>query len=314
MPEQRVPMGFDLYQAAENFYREFPARKADTIIADVNGTADELRERMRGIYTYADRRIPGWMDDWLLRNASPSVKHLACDDDGNFHDPDVEDAGQIDAMVMLSPAGAPKGKTVSESILRDYFLRHASLRAHYRNNNMVIPDEPGFDNDDYWLWKVFDHESAHVLFARDPQARRSGGMSPHFEESVCDSYALIRHCQRFGADTGFDRALILNRARLIPDMRTPYARAHMTVACLEAVRVMDRQELISLSPQQSFDRAVKIAREHALSRELISQFCDAAFGARDLKIRELAPYYAKSGLPPALVGDYIESQRVMQPH
>jgi hypothetical protein len=178
---------------------------------------------------------------------------------------------------------------------------------------MIIPDEPGFANDDYWLWKVFDHESAHVLFAHDPGARKFGGRGPHFEESVCDAYALIRHFQRFGADTGFDRALILNRARLIPDMRTPYARNHMTVACLEAVRATDRGELMSLTPHQCFDRAVSIARSHALSRDLLGDFADAATESRDLDAGELAAYYAKSDLPPILVRDYIEAGLVMQP-
>ena len=305
---------FDLYQAAEGFYREFPARKADTVIADVNGTADELRARMRGIFPYADRRFPGDMAEWVLRDRSPQVKHLVSDDDGIFRDPDVEDGGQIDASIILSPARAPKDKSFRESIIRDYFLKRASLTAHYRNNNIVVPDEPGFDNDDYWLQKVFDHESAHALFAHDPGARKFGGRGPHFEESVCDAYALIRHYQRFGADTGFDRALILNRARLIPDMRTPYARSHMTVACLEAVRAMDRAELMSLSPQQSFDLAVRVARDHSLSNGLLDDFGNAASESRDLKTADLARYYAKSALPPVLVGDYIDAELTLQPN
>ena len=308
-----IAFSFDLYQAAEGFYREFPARKADTVIADVNGTADELRARMRGIFTYADRRFPGTMAEWLLQNASPSVKHLASDDDGVFHDPDVEDCGQIDVSILLSPARAPEGKSVSESILRDYFLKQASQTARSRNQDIIVPDQPGFDNDDYWLQKVFDHESAHVLFAHDRGAQKFGGRGIHFEESVCDAYALIRHYQRFGADTGFARAMVLNRARLIPDMRTPYARAHMTIACLEAVRAMDRQELVNLSPQQSFDLAVRTARDHALSKDLLDEFGNAAADSRDLDADELVSYYAKSGLPPALVGDYIEAARVMQP-
>jgi hypothetical protein len=303
-----VNVAFDLKQATEDFYRDFPALKAALIVVDIAGTPEtQLETLAAALRGRRDITFNPKQAESLLRNRGPSVAHLV-NDDGDLREPDIEDAGMPLVTFLFTHGGAPADKSYSEVLLRDYFLQQCSLRAYYeRRDAIAIPDGEPFRNDDYWLYKVFDHEAAHVLFKHLRAAACFGARGGNFEECVSDSYALIRHIQRFGGDTGFGRAMIMNRARLIPAMDTPYARAHMTVSCIEAVAAMDPAELQGLTPEQTFTLALRIADRHALKQDLLDRFAAASEKSRGCPVAERAGFYVDNGLPAPLVDDFLQA-------
>ncbi len=307
---------FSFEEAVEEFFHEFPARRADTQIFDVSLPPDALRREVEERLSRLPRGFfPARMVESLLNGVGPSVTRYYDDEDGNIHETEVGDFGPPALCVMFAHSRAPADKSFAESLLKDYFLSKSSNAAYYRQRDFVkIPDEPAFRTDDYWLWHVFDHEAAHVLFKHEEAARPYGGRGINFEECVSDVYSLIRHYQRFGADTGFDRAMSLGRARLIPDMNDKYANAHMTVAAIEAARALDKGGLMNLSPRESFALAVATVEKSALSRKLLDEFADAAVETSQLQPVQMARFYARSGLPASVIGAYMDAALTLQKH
>lgn len=308
---------FNFDDAVEEFFNAFPERRRDTHIFNLSLPEKTLtREMLERLSRLKGGFLPASVIGRLVNHRGPAVGRFYQDDYGEeFCERDIGDYGPPPLTVMMAPGRAPQDKSFSESVLRDYFLSKSSHGAYYRQRNILrIPDEPAFSNDDYWLWHVFDHESAHVLFGHEKAAAPFSARETHFEECVSDVYSLIRHYQRFGADTGFDRAMILSRARLIPDMHTKYARGHMTVAALEAVRALDKDKLMNLEPRDAFALAVQTVEQNHLSHELLNQFADAAVKTARLEPVELVRHYAGSRLPSQLVGDFIDASLALQNH
>lgn len=115
---------------------------------------------------------------------------------------------------------------------------------------------------------IFDHELAHALIK---QAQGEKQLS----EGTADSYAAIRHIQRFGSETGTVEKLFKRRAAtgILWDFD------HFTSPALESLlEVLDDIDVTTLSPHETARLAEYVAQAGNLSAQ---------------QVRALTPYFNK---------------------
>jgi len=218
---------------------------------------------------------------------------------------------------ILLPPPTINDRPFAAYVLTDYFNKIAVAD---RLPPPQIPDAKPYRENSYWHQFAFDHETGHCL--DDNSADRA--YSRHQRECFADIFGLIRHYQRHGIETGFDRALLHMRARLTGLMDNVYSTEHMTAACLLAVAVMSpaqKQALASLSPQQAVEGAFAIVSATALSPQ--QQKTLAAIAQRNVphgdngdhlgfSITVAETLRSQSDLPDFLAPIWLDSVRTMQ--
>lgn len=108
---------------------------------------------------------------------------------------------------------------------------------------------------------AFDHELGHVII---PNAAYADG-DENLAECIADAYAVIRHFQRYGADSGAVDELVRNRSfGLIFGSAGP-GRSHFTSPVVEQI-LAKRYDIDwdSLTPYQTTQLARRFAMEHAM--------------------------------------------------
>jgi len=162
------------------------------------------------------------------------------------------------------------GGTFSRFLLTDYFTQQ-NKRSPGLDKLMPgtrFPTGDVYRNNAYWKANTFDHECGHALASYMriwATGKHSRDFNTNRDESFADAFALIRHYQRFGTDTGFTEPCIMDRARLLPFLNRDYAYKHLTLAALKAVAAMDHEKLARMTPHQAAELAADVVQHHSLS-------------------------------------------------
>jgi hypothetical protein len=109
----------------------------------------------------------------------------------------------------------------------------------------------------------FDHETGHIL---------ASDMKGVLGENLADSYAMLRHLQRFGADSkeadycGFRRAV---------DFIMTGIDSHVTTFSVDKILIDSKAaDFISLSPRQTLDIAKDYARQNTPSKKEMTKVAE----------------------------------------
>ena len=145
----------------------------------------------------------------------------------------------------------------------------------------------------------FDHETAHLLCPGGSEG------DPRTKECIADAYAVIRHFQRFGADTGVIRNLTAMRT---VEMILGHEDDHFTAPVVEKI-IADSQttDFSALTPAETIALATRYAADNAMDVQLVS-YMAGNFNALDFKpiylahgnfssLRKLGELVLKTTLP-----------------
>ncbi len=275
----------DIAAATEEFYREFPDHKDKTVIVDRSAFSSS-HAAIRSFEDKIDEHIRGVMQH-VADNGNFIQKKLVQRDG-------VEDAlkaffeMQLEAIFSSSlahavPLNVKLGQKEFESGFRvvcpaspdtavdtllekfrtpafiqmgiaDAFEWEATVMTHLKG----VPEE--LDDAEMWQRFVLDHELGHAVTLRGTD--RSLAVDHDFTnllECMADAYALIRHYQRYGEDSGFGDYLA--------GLRTTAAIyqgdiGHYSTEAIETVIALNKEgKLAELTPQQSRDLAVEIGHK-----------------------------------------------------
>lgn len=106
---------------------------------------------------------------------------------------------------------------------------------------------------------VLDHELGHVL--AEHGGRNAYSRTMH--ECVADSFAALRHMQRFGTYSPALDSLLLHRAQRLVSLQGARHAEHFTSFTLEKLLDMrGHVDMARLTPQQTRDLATRIALAH----------------------------------------------------
>lgn len=175
----------------------------------------------------------------------------------------------IGTSLILLPPPVIDGRSFGHFFLTHYFNKKVDQNYALPAPRSVLSGP--ITNDSYWLSQVFDHEVGHMHFydgARHLLTRDA----PADNECFADCYALVRHFQRFGTDTGFAAALINSRARLLGFMHRDYARIHMTAMATHFLsRNINKDLLKKSAPKDAIEIAAQAVNASRLSADHYTQ-------------------------------------------
>lgn len=137
--------------------------------------------------------------------------------------------------------------------------RCVMLTTSVRGINLLGKDIPAAQN----IFFVLDHELGHVLAEHGGR----GSYSRTMHECVADSFAALRHIQRFGTDSAAIEGLLLHRAQRLVSLNGPRHAEHFTSFTLE--KVLEIKDLIvekTAAAFKPFKDALEKGEAQALKR------------------------------------------------
>ena len=138
-----------------------------------------------------------------------------------------------------------------------------------RGINLLGRDIPAAQN----IYFILDHELGHILAEHGGR----GGYGRTMHECVADSFAALRHIQRFGTATKAVEGLLLHRAQRLVSLNGERHAEHFTSFTLEKVlETKAHVDIARLTPQQTLDLATRIAVTQT-PNDLIVETTTAAF-------------------------------------
>jgi hypothetical protein len=156
--------------------------------------------------------------------------------------------------------------------------------------NLMGPSVPLLHN----VYFILDHELGHAVAENGHRNHNSQTM----HECVADSFAALRHIQRFGPDTTSLEKLMLRRAQRLVSLTGQRHAEHFTGFTLEKLlEIKDKVDIQRLSPEQTKALATRMALAHTpndLSVQKIAksfqpfQHLLAQGATGDLPLRKLA--------------------------
>ena len=320
---------FDTTKAIQEFYQDFPEHKDDIFFVDSSNGGDyrsitrEFHDRAQGAAAKNGAHVNwGYAHD-LVRSQDPVTYTMAKDGDvwsySNKKHPLMDFVG----MSLASR----HGEIFSRFLLTDYFARQNKY-IHSPDLNKKMPDlkfpnDPVYRNNAYWQANTFDHESGHALASFrnvwNTDTRNKDTYNTNRDECFADCFALVRHYQRFGTQTGFTEPCIMDRARLLPYMNHDYAYQHLTLACLQEIAGMGREKLARLTPHETVSLVANVIRHHSLTPTQLAVLSRTANGGNGALHEDgfggLIAYYAHAALNEKepwlrpLVNSYFDSVR-----
>jgi hypothetical protein len=301
------PADFNTETAIAEFYRDFPEHAGNVFFIDTtrNATYRSLVDRFRDAAKATAAEVHGRVN-WLY------ARTLYHD-----HNPVTYAVGKNGADWWYSNKTTPlmdfigmsvasrHGGTFSRFLLTDYFTQQ-NKRSPGLDGLMPktrFPDAAIYRENAYWKANTFDHECGHALASYMKiwaTGKHSRDFNTNRDESFADAFALIRHYQRFGADTGFTEPAIMDRARLLPFLNRDYAYKHLTLAALKAVAAMDHNKLARLTPRQAAAVAADVVEHHSLTPAQLTALGKIAAGGEKVLKREgfadLIGYYEQAAV------------------
>lgn len=177
-----------------------------------------------------------------------------------FVEPDTQGAAEVhrymqdigDRMRFMKHAEEYRAEGNSAVIYGLPRGRCVILTTSARGINLFGKDIPIAQN----IYFVLDHELGHVLAEHGGR----GGYSRTMHECVADSFAALRHMQRFGTASPAIEGLLLHRAQRLVSLHGPRHAEHFTSFTLEKLlEIKDQVDVARLTPQQTLDLATRIA-------------------------------------------------------
>lgn len=155
----------------------------------------------------------------------------------------------------------PAGGDYSARVLKSLFVGQEIIP---NNAFPVMPRD--FNDTAMWQRYALDHELGHAVTSlkRDP-AQMKISSSANRAECAADAYAMIRHFQRYGADSKFPQ--------LIRDLRNMNAAhrgdvTHWTARAIDVVIGLNNKgQIANLTPKQARDLASRIADKVQLNAD-----------------------------------------------
>ena len=317
---------FNTETAIADFYRDFPEHTGNVFFIDTthNATYRTLVDRFRDAAKATAAAVHGrvnWAYARMLYRDHDPVTYTVDKKGGDWWYSNR--TTPLMDFVGMSVANR-HGGTFSRFLLTDYFTQQNRRSPGFDKlmPKARFPAGAVYRNNAYWKANTFDHECGHALasymriWATGPHSR---DFNTNRDESFADAFALIRHYQRFGTDTGFTEPCIMDRARLLPFLNHDYAYKHLTLAALKAVATMDREELARMTPRQAAKIAADVVQHHSLSPEQLTALGKIAEGGEKALKRDgfagLIGYYEqqavsdREGWLRPLVQSWLESAK-----
>lgn len=265
----------DVAAAVEEFYQEFPQHRKDVFVLNPQQHTDgkaAVAAHEAGFAKLAEE---------FPKAMLPFAKSLAA---GAFKHKLPMSVNVTDSMFALKPDTPifarivmPAGDEYTAKKLHGMFTGKGP-----RGSFPVMKDE--FNNSEMWQRYVLDHELGHALtqMSMNKQSMKVSSLG-NKAECEADCYSMIRHYQRYGAQSDFPD--------YIRDLRNMNAIQrgdviHWTSPALDEVISLNKQgKLANLTPAEARDLAVDIAKRKHLSADaennMTSAFVQTLKLARD---------------------------------
>ncbi len=269
----------DLGAAIAEFYAEFPQHRKDVFILNHQAfaTGKEAVESIAADIDALQKEFP--------QAKTKFAKSLAL---GTFE-------GKLPCSVNISESSfngkkdtkifgrivIPAGEQFTARVMKSIFAANDP----FPNSEFPVM-APQHNNTEMWQRYVLDHELGHALtmVSIDKQSQKETSFG-NKAECEADAYAMIRHFQRYGADSDFPA--------YVRDLRNMNAVhkgdiTHWTSRAIERVIVLNQQgALAHLTPEQSRDLAVEIAGQTALSADAAHNMQEAFAATRKIMAQGL---------------------------
>lgn len=249
----------DIAQAIAEFYGDFPEHVQDVFILNHQGfaTGKEAVASIEGRIANLQKTFPAAKAGFAKSLALGAFEgKLPCS--VNISESLFTQSAEVKIFGrIVIPAGAEFTARVMKSIfVADDPMPNTAFPMMASEHN----------NTEMWQRYVLDHELGHAvtMISIDRQSGKSSSLG-NKAECEADAYAMIRHFQRYGADSTFPAYLSdLRNMNVVHkgDVTHWTSRAIDYVIALNAAGALAR-----LTPQESRDLAVKIAVKTHLSAD-----------------------------------------------
>jgi hypothetical protein len=148
--------------------------------------------------------------------------------------------------------------------------RGSCIMLNTRKNaiNLMGPSVPLQHN----VYFILDHELGHAVAENGRHNRNSHTL----HECVADSFAALRHIQRFGGNTTSLEKLMLHRAQRLVSLQGHRHAEHFTGFTLEKIlEIKDKADIQRLSPAQTKALATRMALAHTPNDEIVLKIAKA---------------------------------------
>ncbi len=277
---------YTVKEIKEEFFRDFPEMEgiAHFMNPEDYNNIEEISDSIRPLIKESTEYNLSHMNDGLLKNMTINSDEAK----ENMHS--INMAGAIGAIVRGHPFllplmrpdnvdsmagkkclifGGKEGLHANDMVWctmtamsGNFFSNFSpSLREelqHEMQKHYTIPKELSDEN----IIKTFalDHEIAHAITM--PDIKKTQNLSQdvaQYMECIADSYAMVKHYQRYGEDSNFGE--YWSAVRDVTAVMVPET-VHWTTEAIEKVMDMNKQGLIKdLSSREAIDLAIKIADE-----------------------------------------------------
>jgi len=269
----------NLAKAIAEFYEDFPEHKNDVFIlnhqsfatgkAAVDNIAPQLAA-LQEAYPVAKMGFAKSLALGMFEGKLPCSVNIA---ESTFNNkPDVKIFGRI---------VIPAGDEFSATLMKSIFVSNDPLP------NGKFPTMAAVHNDtEMWHRYVLDHELGHAvtMLNIDKQSMKTSSFG-NKAECEADAYAMIRHFQRYGADSTFPQYV-----RDLRNMNVVHKGdvVHWTSRAIDRVIALNAKgKLKNMTPQEARDTAQQIAREEHLSADAENNVAQAFMVTKGVYIRGL---------------------------
>ncbi len=269
----------NLAAAIKEFYQDFPEHKKDVFILNHQAfaTGKEAVESIAPELQDLQARNPGAKMGFakslslgMFEGKLPCSVNIA---ESQFNN---KAESQIFGRIVI-----PAGDEFSASLMKSIFVSNDPLL----NSEFPIMREE-YNNTEMWHRYVLDHELGHAvtMLSIDKQSMKTSSFG-NKAECEADAYAMIRHYQRYGADSTFPE--------YVSDLRNMNVVhkgdvIHWTSRAVDRVIDMNKKGLLKdLTPQQSRDLAVQIAKEEHLSADAENNVSSAFAATRSITMKSM---------------------------
>lgn len=269
----------NLAKAIAEFYQDFPEHKNDVFIlnhqtfATGKAAVDNLSRELAALQEANPTAKMGFAKSLALGMFEGKLPCSVNISESTFNNkPDVKIFGRI---------VIPAGDEFSATLMKSIFVSNDPLP------NGKFPTMAAEHNDtEMWHRYVLDHELGHAvtMLNIDKQSMKTSSFG-NKAECEADAYAMIRHFQRYGADSSFPQYV-----RDLRNMNVVHKGdvIHWTSRAIDRVIEMNAEgKLKNMTPQEARDTAVQIAREVHLSADAENNVTQAFTATKGVYVRGL---------------------------
>lgn len=269
----------NLAKAIAEFYEDFPEHRNDVFIlnhqtfATGKAAVDDLAPQLAALQEAYPAAKMGFAKSLALGMFEGKLPCSVNISESTFNNkPDMQIFGRI---------VVPAGDEFSATLMKSIFVSNDPLP-----NTKFPTMSAEHNNTEMWHRYVLDHELGHAvtMLNIDKQSMKTSSFG-NKAECEADAYAMIRHFQRYGADSTFPQYV-----RDLRNMNVVHKGdvIHWTSRAIDRVIEMNAEgKLANMTPQQARDTAQQIAREVHLSADAENNVAQAFAVTKGVFIRGL---------------------------